>query len=225
MAIARDMCPQSILGIDIDPSLINRARKVLTHYADRKVPSAMATPNPSCVESVDSSQKSSLFPTSLPMIFGPLDPKVEQLPSSPKYACSSSLFPHNIKFLCDNYVLEDDDLIKCAQPEFDAILCLSTTKWIHLNFGDAGLKRAFRRIFAQLRSGGRFILEPQGLASYSKKARKINSVTKEHYANMKLMPNQFVDFLLNEVGFTGGEVIAVPEHSASGFRRPIHVSF
>ena len=41
---------------------------------------------------------------------------------------------------------------------------------------------------------------------------------------MKLMPNQFVEYLLNEVGFTGGEVIAVPEHSALGFRRPIHVS-
>ena len=36
MAIARDMWPQSILGIDIDPSLINKARKVVNQYASRK---------------------------------------------------------------------------------------------------------------------------------------------------------------------------------------------
>ena len=42
---------------------------------------------------------------------------------------------------------------------------------------------------------------------------------------MKFMPNQFVEYLTNEVGFLGGEIIAVPEHSALGFRRPIHVSF
>ena len=80
-------------------------------------------------------------------------------------------------------------------------------------------------MFAQLRNNGMLIIEPQALASYSKKAKKINQVTKDNFKNMKLMPNQFVDYLINEVGFTGGEVIAVPEHSALGFRRPIHVSY
>ena len=121
-------------------------------------------------------------------------------------------------------MLDSDDLLEFAQPEFDAILCLSTTKWIHLNFGDEGLKRAFKRMFAQLRPNGVLILEPQGLASYSKKAKKINAVTKENFKTMKFFPNHFVDFLINQVGFTGGDVLAVPEHSALGFRRPIHVS-
>ena len=71
MAIARDMWPKSILGIDIDPSLISKARKMVNQYANRKVPSAMATPNPE-VEPV--TRKEQLFPQSLPMIFGPLDP-------------------------------------------------------------------------------------------------------------------------------------------------------
>ena len=229
MAIARDMIPTSITGIDIDPTLISKARKMISQYANRKVPSAMATPNPGIPEP---SKTERFFPQSLPVMYGPLDPTSESAAQQqqhhqhqyPLVNATPSLFPHNLKFLCDNYVLESDDLLEFAQPEFDAILCLSTTKWIHLNFGDEGLKRAFKRMFAQLRPNGVLILEPQGLASYSKKAKKINSVTKENFKTMKFFPNHFVEFLINQVGFIGGDVLAVPEHSALGFRRPIHVS-
>jgi len=231
MSIARDMAPKRILGMDIDDMLICKARKLLKQYANTKVPSAMATPNPG----VEISQKKTeqLFPQNLPMIFGPLDPATttatqqqqtcQPYPQPQTPALSSILFPNNIKFLCDNYVLESDDLLEFSQPEFDTILCLSTTKWLHLNFGDDGLKRAFKRMFAQLRPNGTLILEPQSLASYSKKARKINAVTKDNFNNMKFKPNQFVEYLINDVGFSGGEIIGTPQHSALGFRRAIYV--
>lgn len=80
----------------------------------------------------------------------------------------------------------------CASEEveesaYDVITCLSTVKWIHLHHGDEGIlywmmnwfvfsnffflgvKRLFRKVYKALRSGGRFILEPQPWQSYRKK--------------------------------------------------------
>jgi 7SK snRNA methylphosphate capping enzyme len=48
-------------------------------------------------------------------------------------------------------------------------MCLSTTKWIHLNFGDIGIKRLFHKVYKSLRKGGYFIIEPQEWKSYKKK--------------------------------------------------------
>ncbi len=70
-----------------------------------------------------------------------------------------------------NYVLERDELVEMVVEEYDVILGLSLTKWLHLNFGDNGLKRAFKRMYKQLRPGGKLILEPQSWASYKKKKR------------------------------------------------------
>jgi 7SK snRNA methylphosphate capping enzyme len=48
---------------------------------------------------------------------------------------------------------------------------LSVTKWIHLHHGDDGIRSFFYKVYASLRAGGRFILEPQSWSSYARKSK------------------------------------------------------
>ncbi|KAH8268106.1 hypothetical protein KR026_000113, partial [Drosophila bipectinata] len=132
-------------------------------------------------------------------------------------------FPNNLRFMQGNYVLDDDVLLEIERPQFDVILCLSVTKWIHLNFGDAGLKQAFRRMFLQLRPGGKLILEPQAFDGY-KRRKKLSEQIRENYNNIKFRPEHFTEYLLGpEVGFASVDLMGIPEHCKAGFKRPIEI--
>lgn len=80
-------------------------------------------------------------------------------------------FPNNVFFRTLNYAVTEESQMMADKQQYDLILCLSLTKWIHLNFGDAGLKMTFRRMFNQLRPGGKLILEAQNWASYKKRKK------------------------------------------------------
>lgn len=142
--------------------------------------------------------------------------------------------------------MEDDNLLNIEQSQFDVILCLSITKWIHLNWGDNGIKRAFKRMFAQLRPGGKLILEPQNWTSYKSKKNLTVSITStttntntntnkislfllqetmyKNYNSIELFPDNFTQYLLSpEIGFAKSEILGFPQNLSKGFQRPIHV--
>uniref|UniRef100_H2Z7P3 RNA methyltransferase n=1 Tax=Ciona savignyi TaxID=51511 RepID=H2Z7P3_CIOSA len=135
----------------------------------------------------------------------------------------SARFPNNILFFEGNYVPEVDEIIRFQEPEYDVIMCMSVTKWMHMNWGDAGIKKTFERFFKQLRAGGKLILEPQDWKSYGKK-KKLTERIYNHYHSIELLPSMFPDYLINVVGFESVEYLTstVP-NTPVGFKRPIQL--
>lgn len=159
------------------------------------------------------------FPFSFPLSLGNLGAKQNQSKMGPP----DKHFPNNVLFKTMNYVLKDESLINYDTQQYDLILCLSVTKWIHLNFGDTGLKTAFKRMFNHLRPGGKLILEAQNWASYKKK-KKLTDTIFENYQNIEFFPNRFHDYLLSpEIGFSHSYPLGIPRHLSKGFRRPIQL--
>lgn len=212
LSIARDFAARSVTGIDIDRKLINIARKNVKHYVN-------------CVRSPATHEDggkgkdcdASFYPLSMPISYGLID-----IPGFTKNKNQKG-FPYNVTFVQGNYILEDDALLASEQSQFDAILCLSITKWLHLNFGDLGLKRAFKRMHAQLRPGGVLVLEPQSWGSYGKKKNLTERIHK-NYHSIEFLPHKFTQYLLSpEVGFSKCEVVSIPPHPSKGFQRPIQL--
>ncbi|UXI15582.1 6-phosphogluconate dehydrogenase [Sarcoptes scabiei] len=186
--IAKDFSPNKIVGIDIDSELIRIAQKNMkTHLSSSII-------------------QGQTFPLSLPIMYSRLN-----------MISPSQKFPNNIYFVDLNYVPESDDSLQLQRPEYDTILCLSVTKWIHLNWGDLGVKRLFQRVFLQLRPGGLFILEPQSWSSYRKKS-KMTPETNQNYSSIRFRPECFHQYLLKEIGFKTCELLGTPKHDSKGFK-------
>lgn len=119
--------------------------------------------------------------------------------------------------------MAEDTLLLAEQKQFDVILCLSVTKWLHLNWGDAGLKQAFRRMYAQLKPGGKLILEPQSWRSYKNK-KTLTETIYNNYNSIEFFPEKFTQYLLSsEVGFAKSEIMGHPNHPSKGFQRSIQI--
>jgi 7SK snRNA methylphosphate capping enzyme len=105
-------------------------------------------------------------------------------------------------------VFESDDELQNVKEEFDIILAFSLTKWIHLNFGDAGLMRFFKRVYRQLKPGGRFVFEPQSSRGYRKRSTMVSEM-EANYKSIKMWPDTFAQFLLS-IGFVHYEALDTP---------------
>ncbi|GJP78004.1 hypothetical protein CLOP_g8337 [Closterium sp. NIES-67] len=124
-----------------------------------------------------------------------------------------------VVFRCLNVVEAD-----MPRDSADTVLCLSVTKWVHLNWGDAGLIALFANLFHMLRPGGVLILEPQPWSSYKKK-HGLTKESREHYSSIKIFPAHFRQLLLDKIGFQRVEELTAAVPTARGFDRPLFVYY
>lgn len=193
LAVAKMFKLKSLTGVDIDTHLIGKARKNFR------------------------SQKETLEEDTFP----------ESVLFKSVINFSFNLFLYKQIFFYfyfqADYILSNETLLSIEEPKFDVILCLSVTKWVHLNNGDIGIKLLFKRIFKQLRPGGCLILETQNFKSYSKRKKLTPQIT-ENYKKIIFKPNQFKEYLLgDEIGFKEFFMMGTPNHLQQGFKRPIEV--
>ncbi|XP_048090685.1 7SK snRNA methylphosphate capping enzyme-like [Alosa alosa] len=234
--IAKHWKPSRIVGMDIDGGLIYTARQNIKHYLSdtqaKEDNDSIKDADPAGGEvsgnsvnaqvkeaEIENNSGSQQEGQSTPRMSGNPSASVP-LPHTPSNPPGN--FPENVCFVRGNYVLESDQLLVTQREEYNVILCLSVTKWIHLNWGDAGLKRLFRRVYKHLLPGGLFILEPQPWDSYNRRRKLTDSISK-NYASIQLKPDMFASYLTSEVGFGGYKLIGTPKSSSQGFERPIYV--
>ncbi|XP_017541783.2 7SK snRNA methylphosphate capping enzyme [Pygocentrus nattereri] len=155
------------------------------------------------------------FPVSFRLCRGPIA-------APPLQPHTPGVFPNNVSFMKGNYVPESEAAVMSQRAEYDAILCLGVTKWVHLNWGDLGLQWFFKRAYRHLTPGGVLILEPQPWSSYSKRKR-LTETTFRNYNCIRLRPDQFSTYLTSEVGFTSYELISTPNSCPKGLQRPIYL--
>lgn len=216
MTIAEKFNPASIVGIDIDKRLIDAAtssvKRALYNYRVMKK-------NQDQVQNSQSERftSSSLVPRNI--VLNRLLLKPAQPISQPNIDNNSGKFPFNIQF-------EQADIMNSSSgvssSSWGVILCMSLTKWIHLNHGDSGLISFFQRLFAMSCPGGRVIIEYQPWKSYIKN-RNASDHIKETFKTIKIQPQDFESILSNDIGFRIEYRLGTPLDRATGFNRPILV--
>ncbi|KAA8523144.1 hypothetical protein F0562_009567 [Nyssa sinensis] len=209
ITIAKKFCCRSILGIDIDGDRIEDA------YWNLRKTVKMSTPKmPSKTSRLEDGEGVNGLKHS---VTEPLSEETRDTSGNSSPLQGRELF-NVISFRKGNFIQSwrtPED--KC----YDTILCLSVTKWIHLNWGDDGLITLFVKIWRLLQPGGVLILEPQPWHSYYKN-RQVSEVAASNYKNIKIFPEDFQEILMDKVGFRMVEnITASLSGSKSGFNRPI----
>ncbi|MCJ8742111.1 hypothetical protein PDJAM_G00078330 [Pangasius djambal] len=214
LAIAKNWSPAHILGLDIDGGVVHAARQNLRHFLS-ELQKQEVRQDGDAEEKHGEVEMLRTFPVSFRLCRGPIAAP-PLLPPAP------GVFPNNVSFMKGNYMPDSDEVVMSQCAEYDVIVCLNVARWVQLNWGDVGLQRLFRRVYAQLNPGGAFILQPQPWSSYSKRKR-LTETTHRNYNSIRLKPDQFSSYLTAEVGFTSYELISTTRSCPKGLQRPIYL--
>uniref|UniRef100_A0A914HHY8 RNA methyltransferase n=1 Tax=Globodera rostochiensis TaxID=31243 RepID=A0A914HHY8_GLORO len=203
ISLARAFQPRRVVGIDIDSHLVGAARKNVRHFCDKDT------------------KMTGKFPASFGANFGTI--------SAPSTSAGPH-FPDNVWFFCENYVLSSDSALDEVREEFDIIFALACSKWVHLNWGDAGIRRFFHRAFRQLRTGGRFVLETAPFKDYRKHCNKKGAdrppeAVLKNFDALRLHPDEFTTFLLTSVGFSHHEELDSAHSKSLGISGRLQVFY
>lgn len=145
ICIARLLGPRWVLGVDIDQRLVHKARRFV---AEAHHGSSTGAPLPvDALGAID---------------YHRLDAEGG---AEAGHQAAAAGFPRNIRFSCENWILSR------SAGGYDAVFCMSVTKWIQLNWGDEGIERLFAKAWSCLRYGGVFILEPQAFSTYARRKK------------------------------------------------------
>ena len=212
LMIAATLNPSLILGLDIDYKLINRAVDNLVYLEKCSKEDDEEQERKEILQEIKTLPKSFQVYLQAHTQLGAVQNNKLIRPS---FSVSAPNFPENICFRVENYIQTP------SEPEkWETIMCLSTVKWIHLNWGDDGVKCLFTKIYESLVLGGYFILESQQWLSYKKTRRRTDHIL-EMYHRIKFRPNQFQEYLIG-LGFQHIETLE-PREGRDWFKRPIVV--
>ncbi|KAL4563907.1 hypothetical protein LXL04_027955 [Taraxacum kok-saghyz] len=198
ITIAKNFGCKKIIGVDIDSARIEDA-----HWNLRKIVKMSERKNQLLM--VDKSKDAE---TNAITITTSTDKTTSEI--------SGDLF-NRVSFKKDNFVQS----FSTPGEKYDTILCLSVTKWVHLNWGDEGLITLFSKVYRLLEPGGVFILEPQPWKSYVSN-RQVSEVASANYKNLEIFPDKFQEILLDKIGFREIENLSASlSGSKTGFNRPV----
>lgn len=198
--IAKKFGCRSILGVDIDSSLIEVARWRLRNFIRTQNSAKPPGEKKTSSGGADGSEEQSL-----------------SLSNASSSAAETKELFQVVSFQKENFVHSRN----LDENRYDTILCLSVTKWVHLNWGDDGLITLFSKIWRLLNPGGIFVMEPQPWKSYEKN-RRVSETTAMNYRNIVLRPEHFQNILLDKIGFRTVEDLTSSLSGASkGFDRQV----
>ncbi|KAI4380706.1 hypothetical protein MLD38_006868 [Melastoma candidum] len=207
--IAKKLFCRSILGIDIDSKRIEDAYWILRKFLR--------------AEAADEAQSRN----SKKEVAEKLSNDLQDINMSSEKSLRDNFVDHcplEARDLSSIVSFRQENFVQSRHPmheSYDTIICLSVTKWVHLNWGDDGLITLFSRIWRLLRSGGIFVLEPQPWRSYEQN-RLVSETTAKNYSAINIYPEQFQDILLDKIGFhTVEDLTSGLSGTKAGFNRPI----
>lgn len=104
---------------------------------------------------------------------------------------------------------------------FGTVMCLSVSKWVHLNHGDEGLLRLFDALHSAIEPQGFLVFEYQRWQSY-RNSRNVSLASRTSFDRIQVRPEEFIGLLVRR-GWRVVERFNEEEEPDCRFTRPLLV--